>query len=523
MWFKRMLLQRNFYKENPTLLKTRTNHLMDAEEPALTSLPDVAALRVLSFLAVADLYAVAVVSPRLRALMRAHRALWRHRRARLRGPEALAAVLRVAPPWDTLELRVRARADLGDGDTDRDRSSGGAPSPVHIDMFTSRMLVVTVFSAPAAVELVARLGRQAKHLKIYLDTPQAGAGAAASVGPLMQSLRQARALETLCVRWDWSSPVSPEDAWPPNSVLPSLHTVDLECPPRPRGVAPAGTPAAVELSCLRELLLAHRAQLHCAALRSPELLPLLQLLPDHLLRLTVAVDPGLGNGAALTAGLKRMHSLKELKFVRMEEEHKLAGLLRSWQGPLQCLKLPACSEETARALGAGALSRLEHLHLNGIASGGAPLAAALAGLPRLRTLVLRTPPAPDVLRAIPAATVPALCLLYIMRDPSPSGGPSPASASATALRDLVLRAPKSLHVIRPALALPSGDAPPAPATAPARSARPTHIYGRHPPDESDLCPGCVEARATSKLLMLSPGRLHYVCVTPKTNPNGRRT
>ncbi|KAE8743086.1 hypothetical protein FOCC_FOCC011332 [Frankliniella occidentalis] len=502
-----------------------TDQLADElDEPALTSLPDVPLLGVLSHLPAADLGAVGRVCTRLRALTRSHRSLWRGKRARLQDPGALVDLLRAAPPWDTLELRVaharvnprsarrgpasapeEGRGGQGDAQGTRTPPVDKIQNFLLIDFLSSKKLVVSVVCyAPCpsksgdedksglhAVRIIRLLGPRTRHLIID--------NCSAAVFPLLDGLRTAKSLQTLCLKSDWMSEIQPppslDEWWPQSSPLPKLCSVELDVASCPF-CSPAWPGAsAFNISCLRVLLEAHRRQLRCVSLRLAALLPLLELCPGALPRLTAPAGPG------LAAGLRHLRDLRKLKIVRttVELESEVDALLASWPGPLQALQLPLCTERTVRAVGAGALTSLSHLHLD-LAEAGAlrVLPAALRALPRLRSLVLRTAPPPDVLRDISAAALPALCLLTILCDPCPANN---LYSRRAALRELVVRSATQLHVVRPALT-PSPGLP---------AAKQVYLFASHSAADCESCRLCTEARETAALT--SPVKLPiYVCL-----------
>ncbi|XP_026273318.1 uncharacterized protein LOC113203052 [Frankliniella occidentalis] len=418
---------------------TATEAVAENVQVGLLELPDVALLRVLSYLDVNDLMALGLAIPTLAAFSRASTALW------CRGPWTIGAtfrdvrglifLLRVAPPVDRLTVQTRYfHPDEDEGDSFRFESSRNGVKVV-CDTSTDTPEVV--------VQVLRETSASLRHLDVIGGTPLD-----VVLGSSVGSLQDARCLETLRVQ-DWTLLEEASFTWPQASVLPRLHTVIVEARSVDFGMPQT---LAVGLEALRSLLQAHSGQLRCVEVNAPKLVPLIDACsPGALHRLSVPPAKG------VTALIRRMAG-EELKINqrRLEDEdgvEEVDDFLRSWSTPCALLELHLFRPETFAALGVGGLGRLQHLVLDEPRDFMRQLDLVLAGLPHLRSLttMMRAVFAPDLFD-LPAASIPALEQLLIKGD-GYCKAPTPCHCKecvrvdqlGPVLQALVRRAPAPLH------------------------------------------------------------------------------
>ncbi|KAE8749371.1 hypothetical protein FOCC_FOCC003885 [Frankliniella occidentalis] len=272
----------------------------------------------------------------------------------------------------------------------------------------------------------------------------------------------------------------PTALWPQELVLPSLRCVSVDAADDVDNYVPYFEES---LESLRSLLRPHSEQLSRVTIDSGEqklLEHIVSALPSDLRRLEIHL---LREGEA--AALQQIHGLKELVLDNWETEwdeeslrqtcSELDHFLRS-PGPLERLGLPGDAIPMG-ALGAGGLKSLQCLLLDGTyplyelpdqdlrrwpEGFVRELPAALAGLPRLRVLILCSPP-PGVFQNIAPGDVAALEVVVVVDLESCSTSPcqcrqSPvfrtrtrecarAPQMASELQSLVRRLPAPLHAI----------------------------------------------------------------------------
>ncbi|XP_026288056.1 uncharacterized protein LOC113213260 [Frankliniella occidentalis] len=477
----------------PAILELEASQYAESQPEKLTllSLADLPLLEVLSHLKTKDLSAAGQASPRLAQLTRTHRSLWRNKgKVRFNDIEGMLGLLRVAPPLDTLDLHVTGKRGVSAYYYLNDRWLGSR-SWGSDGRHVGEHFKIKVFSEQFAGKIIWMLGQQTKHLRIsYVRGTK-------RLGTLLASLQNALALETLSMTWDWTS-ASCTFRWPQVTALPRLRSLELESDWFNRFTSVHRTfPFSEEnlemstssLYAFRSLLRAHSAQLRSVSLYSAVLLPLMSSCASDLHKLCVVAVPG------ISVGLRRMQGLRDLEIsgptwgprcMIAKAEAEVAVLFRSWQHQLKRLRLTCSSEDTLCAVGAGALVALTHLHLCTFPTSLGPLGAALAGLPALRALVLNENPTPEQLRGIPTDAIPSLRLLLLLQY---------ENVDQDALRELVLRAPKSLHVVQHTCKCDWDDLD-------RFASSPMHnLFGRHPSAESRSCPECAEAwRDTPKTI-----------------------
>ncbi|XP_052132229.1 uncharacterized protein LOC113206719 [Frankliniella occidentalis] len=377
----------------------------------LLMLPSVPLLRVLAMLEPKDLIAAGRASPRLGALTRANTSLWKESEV---WDQDVMTLLQVIPPVDTLKAEVEPLFSVSGEPLSvplRPRDASGTPDPTFsYPRYSGSVLVgrrselvlkeskSCYYSEFIAVSLIWELAPRLKHLEV----------SQLELGIFLQFLESAFCLETLRIRNLCTYSKNASVPWPQDVRVPRLHTVSLSgrCPDR-------------DVTALRSLLLAHRGQLRhvdLSDLSSP--LPLLDACPDNLHRLGVKVEDA-ESCVAVAKTLHRMQGqLKELKMnFRFADADLVQDSLASWGGPLERLEFENYYPETLRVVGAGGLSGLQHLVLvrpRGDDPG--EVSAALSGLPRLRSLVLRAGLCmlpPEAFLDIPAAN-PDLELLVVV-------------------------------------------------------------------------------------------------------------
>ncbi|KAE8743166.1 hypothetical protein FOCC_FOCC011259 [Frankliniella occidentalis] len=181
---------------------------------------------------------------------------------------------------------------------------------------------------------------------------------------------------------------------------------------------------------------------------SSQLLPLLDSCPSRLQQMTVVARQGFDVGS----GLQRLRGLNRLTILQLGDEQveQVDTLLKSCRSPLENLILLLCCDQTLQTVGSIGLTSLRYILLfcgytNQWALGS--LEVALAGLPNLRTLIVGGLDDPlQELSRVPASAIPNLTLL-VFQEKGRFDMDSPADYTGFRdCQDLVLRAPKSLHV-----------------------------------------------------------------------------
>ncbi|KAK3933349.1 Cyclin-F [Frankliniella fusca] len=424
--------------QTKTCLEKSESQEANLEELTLTSLPDVALLRVLWYLPAVDLSALGRVHPRLADLMRRERSVWRGKSRVLlydRPVDALFSLLQEMPPnWTKLNLGIRDPEEP----------------------LASRALTVETWSIHDALGVLDKLGSGIRVLFLRNFTSE--------MDIVLHSVGRCKSLERLDVYWTDYDDVY---YWHPDQGTP--YTV----PPKLKSIGIAFENDEFydldESSYLYSFLKAiidcggSERSLRHLALRSPPAFPLLELCPRDLGRVAVSLHDELT--AKLLSPLSTSE-LKELEILETDPEYlldsaaedevracvrgveQLAEVLRAWRGPLLRLKLDLCPEVVVSALGSGALSSLTRLELGYLSPDVLRvLPAALAGLPAVFMVSLSTSaPAPAFFCELSRTSIPALRLIIVVNTRcSYRLDSSPARAMDLAIRRLALG--KSVDVV----------------------------------------------------------------------------
>lgn len=434
--------------------ETATTATAHHEKPPLLlpDLPDLALLRVLSYVRPEGLFAVGRTCRRLGELTRSAQPWHGKPELELKSCDQVRDLLRVAPPVDELNV---CRAWSG-------RAAVFLYQHVAIhdpDATRPTAVLRVVVRGPGLPKEVASLLRDVaptvRHLRLAF---------AEKLGDTFSILQDAKwsSLEHLDVTGNHVHGA----VWPQEMVLPMLHTLSLDPyrdEPTPGGREQVLSDAYVE--ALQSLLRAHSGQLRCVNVRGDALLHLFYVFPDDrdLHRLGVDFRDTIkspldlssktsrasfmaqmhGGRAEVALMLPRLGGLKELQIVLKKEAVSILGAdfldddgcrvhtwLKSWTGALERLELHWVDPRTVSALGKSKLgSSLRCLVLGEPRYDGefvTQLPAALAALPRLLAFVL------------------LLCPSYRMSD----GESQEARLSMERLlQGLVRRAPQALHVV----------------------------------------------------------------------------
>ncbi|XP_052121170.1 uncharacterized protein LOC113213737 isoform X5 [Frankliniella occidentalis] len=442
----------------------------------LLDLPDVPLLQVLSQLSPKDLFAAGRTCLRLAALTRT--LPWRERgEIKLKSIADAMDLLRVAAPLEVvciqktkkkIAFQYSGRPDpkglvVGCLDGDRRIHTTCPPRMLCMEMPT--------FTSEESSSLIREVAKTAKCLEVIVD----------GLDVIFSLLKNASWLElehlvVLSVHLNRKQ----IPLWPQELVLPSLRCVSVDAADDVDNYVPYFEES---LESLRSLLRPHSEQLSRVTIDSGEqklLEHIVSALPSDLRRLEIHL---LREGEA--AALQQIHGLKELVLDNWETEwdeeslrqtcSELDHFLRS-PGPLERLGLPGDAIPMG-ALGAGGLKSLQCLLLDGTyplyelpdqdlrrwpEGFVRELPAALAGLPRLRVLILCSPP-PGVFQNIAPGDVAALEVVVVVDLESCSTSPcqcrqSPvfrtrtrecarAPQMASELQSLVRRLPAPLHAI----------------------------------------------------------------------------
>ncbi|XP_026288644.1 uncharacterized protein LOC113213721 [Frankliniella occidentalis] len=415
--------------------ETATTATAHHEKPPLLlpDLPDLALLRVLSYVRPEGLFAVGRTCRRLGELTRSAQPWHGKPELELKSCDQVRDLLRVAPPVEEWNV-CRASAETWMG-----RAAVFLYQHVAIrdpDATRPTGVLRVVVRGPGLPKEVASLLRDVaptvRRLRLAFSR---------KLDDTFGTLKDAKwsSLEHLDVT---ANHVVKGTMWPQDMVLPMLHTVSLDpCRGKPKAGGGRQVFSPAYLEALRSLLRAHSGQLRCVNVREEALLPLVDACPSDLHRLRV--DLYGGRGQAEVAVLRRLCGLKELRIAlgkqgiiilgagfQDKDDVKVHTLLTSWTGALERLELHWVNPLTIRALGESVIgSSLRCLVL------GQPsydrkfvtqLPAALAALPRLLAFVL------------------LLCPSYQMSD----GESQEARLSMERLlRGLVRRAAQALHVV----------------------------------------------------------------------------
>lgn len=473
----------------------------------LLRLPNEMVQRVLTFLPAASLTDTSLACPRLGSLT-ASRHLWRNKDMQCPDLDRLMAMARAsAEDWDTLVVEVAAEPSI----------------VARFEEDARKLRVVVPSLAVAAAVLGGDLGRRPPHLRFreHLVCPgDEGAAGADAVWAALAGLHDGGLVVSLHLLLQAEGPVARSRfRWPRGRTLRSLHTVVLQIVDAVDGAEP--TCGAFES------FLSSHSRVRFVDLLTPSLVPLLDLCGPGLSRVAVPATPCLA---------RRLERFRELQELRLEgvQTYALTELVRlvgssSTLSRLQSLSIRSAAPcvEVVRALGAGRVPGLTHLKLAVPVHCMAALPAALSGLPRLRSLVLRGAPTSAVLADI---SVPALDLLTVLSDPC---APLPVDEAGDRRRagrghGDVCRHAALCALVRRCAGLHVLCRPCPPYLAALRKANPairddaTLLLAEHPDSGyTEPCRRCNEARdlhrsthylATTRGRAHADARLQFVCV-----------
>ncbi|KAE8747008.1 hypothetical protein FOCC_FOCC006263, partial [Frankliniella occidentalis] len=430
-------------------------------------------------------------------------------------PAELVGVIKATPPWDTVILQVEEGPAFV---AFTDEASCSSP----------RKIFMKVPTMEHSLKIWMEVAREAKKLSINEDYSDFWRrpvdqtdGRENGLDQILAYLPEARSLKSLAM---YVGEFTTDFTWPQKVVLPHLTKLNLvrtqteedlknlenlrrrKRQPNPPPSSSRFTSAAVFESLLR----AHSEQLIDVAVQMEQLPRLIGALPQNIPQLSIT------HKSSPVAHLRVTHGNKlDIRFLGENAKHAelVARAVLSWTGPRRCLTLHNVpSPET--------VSLLRGCETHSLVLDPPPLALMLrdppaSTMPNLsptvparrerwmatglmlgcetRSLVLDPAPSLQVLRDLPADAIPALCLITLVCHRF--GGSTQDKTSHCSseqrvpvcreaiLADLVLRAPRSLHVISHCAKGGGSEFNFAP-----------YLLGRHGESEVESCTVCAEAQ-----------------------------
>ncbi|XP_026278704.1 uncharacterized protein LOC113206705 isoform X2 [Frankliniella occidentalis] len=439
---------------------SQTADAASAEDDGLTltliDLPDVALLRLLSYLPAKDLVAAGQASPRLGALTREHMPLWRRKEGVFvfDHVEGLVDLLQVVAPVQTLVYNLsQSQEFLAEFSF---VEPGGNQQPlVSLKVIAPNVECFKIITKKSGPRLVA--------LEFFFFER----------GPeeFFAGLQDATALENLTLYWgDPDAGARCTARWPQGVVLDRLVILNLAwgrllvADPENFGAVTVRLPTlnSDPFQAVRSLIQAHSEKLRHAELSSWYLLPLLKPCIRNLWLLHVHSDEGVSTALQIPE-LRQMPELKELTINVEAFSPEVESLLKAWPAPsdVRVLELRDCIDlAVVRGLRAGRFKTVISLEITLVGQiesdvDSGRLEEGLQGLPNLAMLRLcakREQPMPltKLLSRISVTTIPELLLAFI-EDGLVTFNLAPITqhdyAGYKDCRELVRRAPQPLHVV----------------------------------------------------------------------------
>ncbi|XP_026276492.2 uncharacterized protein LOC113205196 [Frankliniella occidentalis] len=404
-------------------------------------------------------------------------------------PVELVDVIKATPPWDTVILIIEDYRPLV---AFTDEASCSSPSKLFMKVPTTQH----------SVKIWTEVAREAKHLSINEDTRDfwqrrvdQEEGREKGLDQILACLLEARSLESLALYvWEFTT----EFTWPQEVVLPHLTKVSLvrtaavqrRCQSKRQPDLPPPPPSSSRVTSaavFESLLRAHSGQLADVTVEVEQLPLLIGALPQDIPKLSVTHKSPVAYKwcqAVATLSVTNGNEL-EIRFVAYAAQFAelVARAVLSWTCPRRSLTLHNVPSPEAMSVLLGC---------------------------ETHSLVLDPAPSLQMLRDLPADAIPALSLLTLVchrcsgdKDKTPhcSSEQRVAVCREAILADLVLRAPRSLHVVSRCAKGEGSDFIFAP-----------YLLGRHGESEVESCTVCAEAQIPNSSIPYHLYPLPYVRV-----------